>query len=192
MKRSLWMLGGAVALLLAAAAAVTATRAGESADKDRKETKKVVIFRSGGSYLGVQIADVDADRAKELGLKEEMGAEIQEVSPGSPAEQAGLQKDDVITEYQGTRIEGVAQLTRLVHETPAGRSATLKVVRDGSSRTVQVKMAEREHDGDWQGHMEHQMEGLHDQMNKMYMVPGGEPGDFDVEIPDFKMFAGDR
>jgi len=105
--------------------------------------KRVVIFRSGGSWLGVQIADVDANRAREIGMKEEAGAEIQSVSPGSPAEEAGLQKGDVILEYQGTRIEGVTQLTRLVHETPAGRSTTVKIFRDGSTRSVQVKVGER-------------------------------------------------
>jgi membrane-associated protease RseP (regulator of RpoE activity) len=105
--------------------------------------KKVIIFRSGGSWLGVQIADVDADRAREIGMREEAGAEIQAVTPDSPAEEAGLEKGDVILDYQGTRIEGVAQLTRLVRETPAGRTATLKVFRDGSTRTFQVKVGER-------------------------------------------------
>jgi len=105
--------------------------------------KKVIIFRSGGSWLGVQIADVDADRARDLGMKEEAGAEVQAVSPGSPAEKAGLEKGDVILEYQGTRVEGVSQLTRLVRETPAGRSANLKVFRDGSTRTFTVKVGER-------------------------------------------------
>jgi len=109
--------------------------------------KRVVIFRSGGSWLGVQIADVDAARAREIGMKEEAGAEVQSVSPGSPAEEAGLEKGDVILEYQGTRIEGVTQLTRLVHETPAGRTTTVKIFRDGSTRSVQVKVGERG-DGD--------------------------------------------
>lgn len=145
LKRGLLVLGGVAVLALGAVLFSTA-RAGDDADKDKKETKKVVIFRSGGSWLGVQIADVDADRARELGLKEEMGAEIQSVSEGSPAEKAGLKKGDVITEYQGTRIEGVAQLTRLVRETPAGRNASLRVWSNGSNRTVQVQVAERDHE----------------------------------------------
>jgi serine protease Do len=145
LKRGLLVLGG-VAVLAAGAVLFSAVRAGDDADKDKKEVKKVVIFRSGGSWLGVQIADVDADRAHELGLKEEMGAEIQSVSEGSPAEKAGLKKGDVITEYQGTRIEGVAQLTRLVRETPAGRNASLRVWSNGSTRTVQVQVAERDHE----------------------------------------------
>jgi serine protease Do len=145
MSRNVVLVAVGVAALAVGAAAVTAARAGEEPGQD---AHRVVIFRSGGSWLGVQIADVDADRAHELGLKEEMGAEVQSVSPGSPAEEAGIKEGDVITEYQGTRVEGVMQLTRLVRETPAGRTATLKVFHDGSSRTVQVKVAERDGSGD--------------------------------------------
>jgi serine protease Do len=105
---------------------------------------RVFFFHSGGSWLGVSIADVSAERAKEVGLKEERGAEVKAVLPGSPAEEAGLKAGDVILEYQGTRVEGVAQLTRLVRETPAGRTVGLEVFRDGSARRVQVKMTERE------------------------------------------------
>jgi membrane-associated protease RseP (regulator of RpoE activity) len=144
-----WIGVGLSALVLALGAVVTA-RAGDEGKKH--VDKKVVIFRSGGSWLGVQIADVDADRAKEIGMKDVRGAEVQSVSPGSPAEAAGVQEGDVITDYQGTRVEGVAQLTRLVHETPAGRTATLKVFRGGSSKELQVTMKGRD-DEDLPGHM---------------------------------------
>ena len=139
MRRTV-LIGIGVAVLGAAVAAWTAARAG---DEGRHETRKVVIFRSGGSWLGVQIADVDQDHAKEIGLKEVMGAEVQAVVPDSPAEAAGIKEGDVITEYQGSRIEGVAQLTRLVSETPAGRTASVKVFRDGAVKTFDVKMSER-------------------------------------------------
>ncbi len=86
-----------------------------------QEEEKVFFFSSGGAWLGVNIADIDGARAKELGLKEERGADVQTVVPGSPAAEAGIKEGDVILEYQGTKIEGVAQLTRLVRETPAGR-----------------------------------------------------------------------
>jgi len=106
----------------------------------------MIFFSSGGSWLGVSIADVTPDRARELKMKEETGAEINAVMPGSPAEGAGLQKEDVIVEYQGTRIEGAMQLTRMVRETPPGRTVTLKVLRDGEARTLRVKVTE--HDGE--------------------------------------------
>jgi membrane-associated protease RseP (regulator of RpoE activity) len=154
LKRGLLVLGG-VAVLALGAVAFSAARAQDD-EKDTRRDRKVVIFRSGGSWLGVQIADVDDARAREIGLKETMGAEIQSVSEDSPADEAGLKKGDVIVEYQGTRIEGVAQLTRLVRETPAGRNASLRVWSGGATRTVQVKVGEREPDHPgrmhWKGH----------------------------------------
>jgi membrane-associated protease RseP (regulator of RpoE activity) len=187
MARRDWLVAIGIVALAAGTAALTVARAGDTpeADKSGKELRKVMIFRSGGSWLGVQIADVDAARAKELGLKEEMGAEVQSVSPGSPAEEAGLKEGDVITEYQGTRIEGVAQLTRLVHETPTGRNATLKFMRDGAARTVQVKVGARdgEHDGDMGKHVE-VMGGPHGYAKVWHQSGDDDTPDVDVENLD--------
>ncbi|HYV85256.1 MAG TPA: PDZ domain-containing protein [Patescibacteria group bacterium] len=187
MARREWLVAVGIVALAAGTAALTVARAGDTpeADKNGKEVHKVVIFRSGGSWLGVQIADVDASRAKELGLKEEMGAEVQSVSPGSPAEEAGLKEGDVITEYQGTRIEGVTQLTRLVRETPAGRNAAVKFVRDGAPRTVQVKVGERdhEHDADMEKHIE-VMGGPHGFAKMWHQSEDGDTPNVDVESLD--------
>lgn len=187
MARRDWLVAIGIVALAAGTAALTVARAGDTpeADKSGKEMRKVMIFRSGGSWLGVQIADVDAARAKELGLKEEMGAEVQSVSPGSPAEEAGLKEGDVITEYQGTRIEGVAQLTRLVHETPAGRNATVKFMRDGAARTAQVKVGARdgEHDGDTGKHVE-VLGGPHGFTKVWHQSGDDETPDVDVENLD--------
>lgn len=128
-------------LLLGAAAATVAAR---PAPAPRPPHDRTIFFSSGGSWLGVSIADITGERVKELNLKEETGAEIKAVMPGSPAEQAGLEKEDVILEYQGNRVEGAAQLTRLVRETPPGRTVTLKVSRAGETRTVRVKVTEPE------------------------------------------------
>jgi serine protease Do len=105
---------------------------------------RTIFFSSGSSWLGVSIADVTSERAKELNMKEETGAEIKAVMPGSPAEEAGLKKGDVILEYQTTRVEGAMQLTRMVRETPPGRTVSLKTLRDGETRAVRVKMTGHE------------------------------------------------
>jgi serine protease Do len=203
MTRSrMWGAAALAAVLVLVGAVFTGARANDEGKKDVH--KKVVIFRSGGSWLGVQIADVDMDRGKELGLKDVHGAEVQSVAPGSPAEEAGIKEGDVITEYQGTRIEGVAQLTRLVRETPSGRTAHVEVYRNGSSKDLTVQMKAREHDGDDEdlpGHMQiwtdddgdgkmtwfrtptppeppdvnlEELEGLQDKLT-MLGVPGGRP-----------------
>jgi serine protease Do len=67
-----------------------------------------------GVYLGVQLADIDADRAKALHFDEERGVEIEKVEPGSPADSAGLRAGDVLLTYNGDNFLGARQVGRLV------------------------------------------------------------------------------
>ena len=84
------------------------------------------------SFLGVHVVEVDAARAVELKLKDEVGVEITGLEADSPAEKAGLKRGDVVIEYQGQRVEGTEQFIRLVRETPAGRQVKLMVHRQGA------------------------------------------------------------
>jgi len=102
------------------------------------------IALDGRSRLGVGIADVDAAKAQELKLPGESGALVKRVEDESPAAKAGLAKDDVILEFAGEKVRSAAQLQRLVRETPPGRSVTLLVSRAGQTRTVALKLEERE------------------------------------------------
>lgn len=95
-----------------------------------------------GSYLGVGVRDIDAESKKTLNLKEERGAEITSVEPGSPADKAGLKQGDVVLDYNGQRIEGTQQFIRMVRETPPGREVKIVVSRAGSPFTVSAQPAE--------------------------------------------------
>lgn len=119
------------------------------------------------SYLGIGVAEIDAERAKALKLSEEHGVEVTRVEPGSPAEKAGLKAGDVVLEYNGQRVEGTEQFVRLVRETPPGRKATLVISREGKRQTVTATLGEREV-RDWplgpefQAQMERLRENLRD------------------------------
>jgi serine protease Do len=95
-----------------------------------------------GSYLGIGVQEVVAERAKELKLPEERGVEVTRVAPDSPAAKAGLKEGDVVLDYNGQRIEGVEQFVRLVRETPAGRQAKLLISRGGATQTLTATIAE--------------------------------------------------
>lgn len=100
------------------------------------------FFAAGGSYLGVVIQDVSAERLSALKLKEERGVEVTMVDQDAPAGKAGLKEHDVILDYNGTRVDGAEQLRRLIRETPAGRTVALGISRDGSSMNLQVQLGD--------------------------------------------------
>ena len=106
-------------------------------------THSAVVMSDHASFLGVGVADVDSERAKALKLKEERGAEVTHIEANSPAAKAGIKESDVILEYNGTAVEGTAQLQRLVRETPAGRQVKIDVWRDGAPVTVMATVEAR-------------------------------------------------
>jgi serine protease Do len=90
-----------------------------------------------GGQIGVSVDDLD-----EQGLKAAAGApsgvRIAEVDANSPASKAGLREGDIVVEVDGERIRSARQFTRLIQESPEGRSVRLSVVRDGKRQNVEV------------------------------------------------------
>lgn len=109
--------------------------------------RAMTVRVDGGSWLGVGVSDVTADKAGALKLKEERGVEIVTVSPDSPAQQAGLKEHDVVLEFNSVRVESVEQFRRMIRETPAGRTVRLLISRNGVPQTVPVKVGERPRPG---------------------------------------------
>jgi serine protease Do len=104
----------------------------------RARTTSVWSMNAGQARLGVRIADVTADQARELKLPGEYGAVVNEVEEGSAAEKAGLKAKDVILEFDGERVRSAAELRRLVDETPPGRTVEVKVSRDGQIHNLRT------------------------------------------------------
>jgi S1-C subfamily serine protease len=122
----------------------------------------------GQSWLGVRLEDVTADKVGELKLPGEYGAIVTHVGEDSPADKAGLKENDVVLEFAGDRVRSVAQLKRLIRETPQGRNVTLKVSHDGQTRTANVALAAR------QGGLA----GPHIEMPELPEIPR-------IQLPDF-------
>ena len=100
-------------------------------------------FNKGGqfdrAYLGVSYQTLDKEIASLNDLP--AGAYVEGVVEGSPAQEAGLQKGDIITHYGGKRIEkDEFELSSGVAQNKVGESVTLKVWRDGKTIDVAVKL----------------------------------------------------
>jgi len=153
---------------------------------DEKKIEIVTTMDEGGSWLGVELQDVDAAKTKELKLPAERGALLSAIVPDSPAAKAGLKENDVITELNGQRVESAMQFRRMVREIPAGRTLQLSVVRGGKSQSISATLAKRE---------ERRGEGPHGFRSREFNFRMPEMPEI-PEMPDFdwhaQMLGGNR
>ena len=95
-----------------------------------KQVARTLI--SGGTvqhaYVGIRIEDVAG------------GAKVTTVNSGSPADKAGLKVGDVITRYDGKPVTSADELTAAVFDSTVGETVTVTVRRDGSTKSLQVKL----------------------------------------------------
>jgi serine protease Do len=94
-------------------------------------------------YLGVQIGSLDEALAKQFKVPDTAGALVQDVTPGGPADKAGIKNGDVIRKLDGQPVEGSGQLTAMVTNMNPGTEVTLNIIRDGQPMTVHVTLGER-------------------------------------------------
>jgi len=97
-----------------------------------KPMTRIIQIGTDGPFLGINMEDVTANNMSAYKLESERGVIVRSVVEGSPAEEAKLQENDVILEYAGFPVRSTQQLSRLVKETPVGRSVELVVSRDGA------------------------------------------------------------
>ena len=102
-----------------------------------------LLLHSSQGYLGIDIRDIDNDRAAALKLKDARGAEVVTVDRDAPAGKAGLKLHDVILQMNGQQVEGETQLRRMLRETPAGHAVTFLISRDGQQQTLNIQLADR-------------------------------------------------
>ena len=94
------------------------------------------------SQLGITVQPVTSDMAESLGLKDVSGAIVSSVASGSAAETAGLKRGDIITSFNGQPVHDFNALRNRVADVAPGSSASVVVVRDGSDKTLSVRLDE--------------------------------------------------
>ena len=97
----------------------------------------------GSSYLGVDTRNLTQDRLSELKLKDDNGVEVTMVDQDAPAGKAGIKERDVIVSVNGSNVQSVEQLRRMIREIPSGRVVTLGLMRDGQPLTLKAQLADR-------------------------------------------------
>ncbi len=92
--------------------------------------------------LGVVIQEVSKELADSLALNRPMGAVVNAVEKGGPADKAGLEPGDVILKFDGKPINASADLPRMVGATKPGARSTVQVWRKGTTRDIVVTIGE--------------------------------------------------
>jgi serine protease Do len=93
-------------------------------------------------WLGVMIQKVTPELAKSFNLKDESGALVGDVTPGSPADKVGIKPGDIITEFDGKAIKEMSELPRLVAAVPVGKTVEVKILREGKPLSFRVQVQE--------------------------------------------------
>ena len=93
-------------------------------------------------YLGVMIQDLNPTLAKKFGVEGKSGALVGDVSAKSPAEKAGLESGDVITEFGGKAVTDSRHLKLQVARVRPGENVDVKLLRDGKEKALTVNVGE--------------------------------------------------
>jgi len=93
-------------------------------------------------WIGVTIQDLTPELSQKFGIKGTNGALISDVAKGSPAQKAGLMRDDIILEINNKQVKDVNGLRNLIAQSKAGEKLNLRIFRAGREYNVLVTVVE--------------------------------------------------
>jgi serine protease Do len=93
-------------------------------------------------WLGVSVQPVTPELARSFGAKDAKGVLVADVVQDSPAQQAGLQRGDILLEFDGKKVEAPPDLQRAVGLSNPGTTVQVKFWRDRSERQLQIRLGE--------------------------------------------------
>jgi len=96
------------------------------------------------AMLGVYLAELTPELAEGFGIAGEHGVVIQNVMDDSPAEHAGLKRNDVIVEFDGKPVTDMQKFRLRVADTAVGKRAPIVVLRDGKKVNLSVTLTDRQ------------------------------------------------
>ena len=118
-----------------AGAVVVLAGAGAPAPVSAQTRALEIIGR--GAHIGVTVEDLEGEDAKQRGVR------IETVTPGGPADKAGLKAGDTVTEFDGERVRSMMHFSRLVQETPPGRAVPVTLTRGGQRMNLTITPEQR-------------------------------------------------
>jgi hypothetical protein len=109
----------------------------------KEEPRKAAPPKASRPWLGLQPEDLPDELRAQLDLAEGEGLLVTQVMPGSPAEKAGLKKNDILTKIDGKAVKGEESLAAFMASAKIGQEATLTVLRKSKEQKIQVTVGEK-------------------------------------------------
>ena len=107
----------------------------------RKITEDIIEYGSfQRAFLGINITELDSDRAEEFGLDFTQGVVIEELIDGGAAQYAGLLPRDVITAVGGKAVKSVPELQEIIGRAKVGETITVSVMRKGKRKVIPIEL----------------------------------------------------
>ena len=138
--------------LLAAITLITGTAFAQQSTPQAAEEPMENAFELliDGGYLGVYAENITRENMGRYNLSQPRGVGITQVIKDSPAEKAGLRKDDVILRVDGESITSVRKLNRLISEIAPDQTTKITFSRAGSEQEVAATIAKRQTFGNFE------------------------------------------
>jgi serine protease Do len=109
------------------------------------------FFMDGEGFLGVNTEDINRDNIGKYGLRAVRGVGVTSVVKNSPAEKAGIRKDDVILRVDGDNVTSTRKLSRLISEIAPDQSVRITISRGGAEQELTATIAKRDNSTRWEG-----------------------------------------
>jgi serine protease Do len=138
-----YLIGLLLALILTAAVAVAQQPAPPPAP-DEPLDQNFSIFIDGGGFLGIYAENISRENMGRYRMSQVRGVGVTQVIKDSPAEKAGLRKDDVIVSIDGENVTSVRKLNRLVSELAPDQTVRVTFSRGGSEQEVTATIGKRD------------------------------------------------
>lgn len=94
-------------------------------------------------YMGILPQEITRDLAEALNVEVKSGILVGSVVEDGPADRAGIKRGDIITRFNGERVADVDQFRLKVAGTGVDRDVPVVIVRDGDTKTLNIKLGER-------------------------------------------------
>jgi type II secretory pathway component PulC len=112
-------------------------------EEPKAEAPKAEAPKAARPWLGVQPEELSDELRAQLDLEDGVGLLVSEVLENSPAQKAGLKKNDILLKIDGRKVKGEEALAKFMQTAVLGQETTLTILRKGKEQSLKATISER-------------------------------------------------